>query len=320
MTTRVKVLFHNRCFDGVTSAALFTRFYRERVDAGAEFRYLGLAHQKGNPFPPGSFDADQHCCVDFRYSPDPKLTWWFDHHQSAFVTKEEEAHFRADTSGQKFFDPTARSCSKFLADTTAERFGFDRSGLEDLIAWADVIDSASFKNAEEAVALEAPALKIMTAVENAENDAFIEQIIRQITERPLAELAAAPEVRAVFEPVLERHRKAIGLVQERAQLEGDVVYLDLADQGVEGFNKFIPYALFPSCRYVVTLTAAPQRAKVSVGSNPWPLRPRTHNIASICERYGGGGHPVVGAISLGAGEGERARQIAREVVEELKVG
>jgi nanoRNase/pAp phosphatase (c-di-AMP/oligoRNAs hydrolase) len=45
--------------------------------------------------------------------------------------------------------------------------------------------------------------------------------------------------------------------------------------------------------------------------------PRTHNIAAICARYGGGGHEVVGAISLKAGEVERAREIAKEIVAEL---
>jgi nanoRNase/pAp phosphatase (c-di-AMP/oligoRNAs hydrolase) len=55
-----------------------------------------------------------------------------------------------------------------------------------------------------------------------------------------------------------------------------------------------------------------------VGSNPWSQVPRTHNIAAICERYGGGGHPVVGAISVNEGGVERARQIAAEVLAELR--
>ena len=34
------------------------------------------------------------------------------------------------------------------------------------------------------------------------------------------------------------------------------------------------------------------RTKVSVGSNPWAKKPVNYNLASICERYGGGGHPA----------------------------
>jgi nanoRNase/pAp phosphatase (c-di-AMP/oligoRNAs hydrolase) len=45
--------------------------------------------------------------------------------------------------------------------------------------------------------------------------------------------------------------------------------------------------------------------------------PRTHNIAKICERYGGGGHAVVGAISFKPEEVEEARAAVREIVAEL---
>jgi nanoRNase/pAp phosphatase (c-di-AMP/oligoRNAs hydrolase) len=57
-----------------------------------------------------------------------------------------------------------------------------------------------------------------------------------------------------------------------------------------------------------------------VGSNPWAKVPRTHDISKICERYGGGGHPVVGAVSVPRNELDRARQIAREIITELQTG
>jgi len=55
-----------------------------------------------------------------------------------------------------------------------------------------------------------------------------------------------------------------------------------------------------------------------VGSNPWAPRPRTKNIAEICERYGGGGHAVVGAVSLAPGEVELGRRYMKEIIEELQ--
>jgi nanoRNase/pAp phosphatase (c-di-AMP/oligoRNAs hydrolase) len=45
--------------------------------------------------------------------------------------------------------------------------------------------------------------------------------------------------------------------------------------------------------------------------------PRTHNIAKICERYGGGGHAVVGAVSFKPDDVEKARTAAREIVAQL---
>ena len=43
-----------------------------------------------------------------------------------------------------------------------------------------------------------------------------------------------------------------------------------------------------------------------------------HNLATICERYGGGGHARVGAISLAPGALDQARTVAAEIVAELQ--
>jgi hypothetical protein len=117
--------------------------------------------------------------------------------------------------------------------------------------------------------------------------------------------------------LLEQHQKNIEAIRAAARLEKGVVFFDLADREIGPFNKFITYYLFPEARYSVGLTAA-ARAKISIGSNPWSKVPRTHEINKICERYGGGGHPVVGAISLPRGDLAKARQIARDVVAELQ--
>ena len=34
---RVKVFYHDKCFDGASSAALFARFYQERIAGDADF-------------------------------------------------------------------------------------------------------------------------------------------------------------------------------------------------------------------------------------------------------------------------------------------
>ena len=63
-----------------------------------------MAHKASQLFDPGVFDGDENAIVDFKYSSDPRLTWWFDHHQSAFLTPEDAEHFRRDTSGRKLYD------------------------------------------------------------------------------------------------------------------------------------------------------------------------------------------------------------------------
>ena len=315
---KLRVLYHGHCFDGVASAATFTRFYQERIFPAAEVGYGGLLHRPNNLlFDRDMFDGDENAIVDFKYSPSEKLTWWFDHHQSAFLTPEDEAHFRADTSGRKFLDATRKSCTEFIADVAQTKFGFDPEPLKDLIHWAHIIDGALYDSAAQCVELREPALQLMQVIEGTADESVIEQIIRDLTVKPLNEVATSPEIQQRFQPILKLHRETLEAIKRKAVCKSDVVNFDLVEEGFEGFNKFIPYYLFPEATYTVALTRAPKRTKISVGSNPWAPRPRRHNIATICERYGGGGHAVVGAISFAPDEVERGRVVMREIVGEL---
>ena len=314
---KLRVLYHGHCFDGVASAATFTRFYQERINPTADVYYGGLLHRPGNLFDQTMFDGDENAIVDFKYSPSEKLTWWFDHHQSAFLTPEDEAHFNAENSDKKFLDATRKSCTEFIADVAHTKFGFDDKPLADLIHWAHIIDGALYESPAQCVELKAPALQLMQVIEADPDDVFIEQIIRALTRAPLDEVATSAEVQRRFQPILKLHLETLETIRRKAHYEHGVVQFDLVDEGLEGFNKFIPYYLFPDATYTVALTRGPQRTKISVGSNPWSPRPRTHNIATICERYGGGGHAVVGAISLGPEEVDKGRVVMGEIVKEL---
>jgi len=314
---KLRLLYHGHCFDGVASAATFTRFYKERIHPEAEVNYTGLLHRPGNLFDHSMFDSDENAIVDFKYAASEKLTWWFDHHESAFLTPEDEAHFRADKSGKKFLDATRKSCTEFIADVAHERFGFNAEPIESLVHWAHVIDGALYESPAQCVELKEPALQLMQVIESDPDDAFIEQIIRDLTVHSLEEVATSAEVQRRFRPILQQHLETLEAVRKKAKFANGVVQFDLIDEGYEGFNKFIPYYLYPQTTYSVALTRAPQRTKISVGSNPWAPKPRTHNIAKICERYGGGGHAVVGAVSFKPEEVEEARQAVREIVAEL---
>ena len=315
---KLRLLYHGHCFDGVASAAVFTRFYQEQINPNASVEYTGLLHRPGALFDETMFDGDENAIVDFKYSTSERLTWWFDHHQSAFLSPEDEAHFRRDRSGKKFLDPARKSCTEFIADVARVRFDFHDARLDPLIHWAHIIDGALYESPAQCVELRAPALQLMQVIESDPDDQFIEGIIRDLTVRTLDEAANSDEVQRRFRPILEQHLNTLETIRRKASYADSVVQFDLVDEGIEGFNKFIPYYLYPETTYSVALTRGPQRTKISVGSNPWSPRPRTHNIASICERYGGGGHAVVGAVSLGPDEVERGRLAVREIVAELQ--
>lgn len=322
----MRVLFHNNCFDGACSASLFTRFHRECVGTASQYSYLGQMHKAGRQFDDVDFSGDENAIVDFKYYNSPKLTWWFDHHQSAFMTAEDRVHFDAQQADgsramRHFFDPNFISCTGFIAKIASTKFGMNIEPLKDLIYWANLIDGAKYESAKSAVELEAPAMKLTLIIEAAKGDT-ITRLIPLLTEMPFDQILQQDFVASQLAPLLADHGHAIEVIRERGRLIDDIITFDLTDTDVEGYNKFIPYYLHPETNYTVGLTHPSGRTKISVGTNPWTTSPdsKLANIASICEKYGGGGHARVGAISFPSTvEGvEAARTAAKEVIAMLQ--
>ncbi|MDQ3129984.1 MAG: phosphoesterase [Acidobacteriota bacterium] len=315
---KLRILYHGNCFDGVSSAAVFTKFYQAKINDSAEIFYTPTMHRAGNAFDENQFDGDENAIVDFKYSADERLTWWFDHHQSAFLSESDEQHFRANTNGKKFLDTNSKSCAEFIAKVAKERFDFEDESLTELIEWAHIIDGALYESPAQCVELRSSALKLMQIIEGEKDAGFIEKIIRDLTEKTLDEVVAGIEIQAKLKPILEQHWNTVELIKSKAEYERGVVRFDLTENGIDGYNKFIPYYFYPQTTYNVALTQSPFRTKISVGSNPWSPRPRRHNIAEICERYGGGGHAVVGAVSLKPEDLELGKKYMSEIIEELQ--
>jgi hypothetical protein len=314
----VRVFYHDKCFDGACAAALFSRFYRERIRGDVEFVYSGLLHRAGALFDENQFDGDENAIVDFKYSSSPKITWWFDHHESAFLSPADAAHFEHEQSNRKFYDPAFKSCTSFIAMIAKERFGFDSRPVSELVHWADVVDGAMYQDAQSAVEMQAPAMKLTMAIEASTDRNFVKSMIPMLAYQPLAQILEAPMVAAVLPPLLDRHRRSVDILRQRSTEKDGTIFFDITDLELEGYNKFIPYYLHPDSIYSIGLSKSSFRVKVSVGSNPWSKREPTVNLAKICERYGGGGHARVGAISFEVNQSEAAHKAALEIVEELR--
>jgi hypothetical protein len=315
---KVRVFYHGKCFDGTASAAVFSRFYRERINREADFQFSGLVHRAGALFNERDFDGDENVIVDFKYSPSPKITWWFDHHQSAFLSPEDAEHYRRSDKTHKFYDPDFKSCTKFLAYVAEEKFGFQPQPLQELIHWADVIDGAQFTSPQQAVEMAEPAMKLTMVIESTNDQDFLPKLIPCLAREPLASVIEEPFVAPLIGPLMERHRRSIDILRQRADCKQGTIYFDITDQDLEGYNKFIPYYLHPESVYSVGLSSSSFRVKVAVGSNPWSRKQDMVNLAKICERYGGGGHARVGAISFPPDQGDVARKAAAEIVSELR--
>src|SRR5690606_11192382 len=236
----------------------------------AHFELVPKLHAPGDPFEPADFEADVVACVDFRYSEDPRLSWWFDHHRSAFQLPGQRERFEADRSGRKFYDPTAKSCTGLVARVCAERFGFDPTPHAELLRWAETIDAAEFPDPDVPVLLRDPALRLMTFAEHNGERPLLARFVDDLLHRPLAELAAADYVQDALAPVLARHRADIELLRARCRVRGGVVEYDLLDQPPRIYNKFIAYHHHPRARYVVGTSIGPDGTpKLTAGYNPW---------------------------------------------------
>ncbi len=231
-----------------------------------------MTHRAAQPWDEGLFDGDENVIVDFKYSNSPKITWWFDHHQSAFLTPSDAEKFRKHPGPHMYYEPDFKSCTKLIATVAQEKFSFDARPLEELIRWGDIIDGAQYPTPQSAVEMADPATQLALVIEAAPENGLPARLIPELAYRSLAEMVKLP----------------------------------------------IVYLLHPECVYSVSVSASTVRAKVSLGTNPWNQAAAGQNLASLAEKFGGGGHPRVSAISFEPNDLPRAREVARELAAALR--
>jgi hypothetical protein len=314
----LKIFFHDACFDGTTSAALFAAFYRDVVDASVEVRPIGMVHRDGNPFEGVPLDADDHACVDFRFCADPRMRWWFDHHPTAFQPASLRDIYEGEHLPTWFFDPSSPSCAGLIARTLQAKWGWELpKELSDAVIWADKIDAAQFKSADEAIALGSPAQRLAAWLAHGRSPVDTAQYVEWLSRGSLAEVASRPELAPQLAAVEAERMREMGEVEKLGVWHGGVIVFDrMADLGARS-PGFLGYKLFPTCTYAVTGTRTASSIKITAGVNPWNPAPRRHDVGELCARLGGGGHAVVGGVTLRGDELERARTTIAALVREL---
>src|SRR5690606_19075259 len=177
-----------------------------------------------------------------------------------------------------------------------------------------------FASAEEAVSLSTPAQRLAAWLAHGRTPVDTVHYIEWLSRDSLEAVAARPEVAAQLEAVEAERARELEAVQRIGVWHGDVVVFDrFADPGARS-PGFLGYLLFPTCLYTVSATRTATCIKISVGTNPWAKAPRRHDIGELCARYGGGGHAVVGGVTLRPDELPRAEDALRAIVRELTGG
>ena len=281
---------------------------------------IGMVHRDGNPFEGIPLDADDHACVDFRFCADPKMRWWFDHHPTAFQPPALREIFDRAHEPTWFFDPKAPSCAGFIARTLATGWNWQPpTHLIDAVTWADKIDAATFSTAQEAVALELPAQRIAAWLANGRSGMDTARYIEWLSHASLAEVAERPEVAPQIAAIEEERAKDLAAIEKLAVWHDDMVVFDRFDDVGARNPGFLGYWLFPHAFYAVAGTRTESSIKITVGFNKWTTSTRkpTVDVGALCARFGGGGHSMVGGITLRGDELQRARETIAQLVAEL---
>jgi hypothetical protein len=317
---RVVVATHGHCFDGMASAALFTWLYRSVEGSNASFAYHACDYGPSEGgVPSGWLNGDDNAVLDYRYSTSPALSWYFDHHATAFQGAGDREHYDRRRGLRGAYDGAYSSCTKLIADSARREYGLAvPDHMLSLVAWADRIDAARFADVREAVDRKDPVLQLMTVVEHHGHTHFVAIMAPRLLSRPVEEVALTDDVQALYAPLAKKRAGALAEIEARAKLVGRVAVCDLSEVATEVIEKFALYSLYPEALYAVTVTRTPSKVKVSVGYNPWATAARDRDIGTLCRRHGGGGHPVVGAFARPVDKLDEARALAASVVEELQ--
>lgn len=315
---RLLVASHGHCLDGFASAALFVSLYKHAGGKAGKIDFKSCGYSpKFRQVPERQLNGDENAILDFRCTPSPKLTWYFDHHQTGLTEAEHEQLKTSLPRHHLFFDPAMTSCAKLIAESGETHFGWSPAPSAELIAWADQMDSARFTSAEEACDNESPLIQLAAVVEAHGDGVFYNRFVPELLAGGPRALIAGTAFQAYWAPLREKRLRFSERVHARTALQGSVALADFTDEVTSTTSKFTTYALFPDAQYSVSLLRTQDQLKLSVGHNPWAGKPRSHNIGEICKTMGGGGHPMVGAVAFTLADLERAQNAAQQVVQTL---
>ena len=317
---RITVATHGNCLDGLSSAALFTHLMRHLEPKTAEISYRTCIYGPAPaPFGPQFLNGNINAILDYRFYSGPELSWYFDHHSTAFSGPEEEELFKSRVnSGQYYYDPRSASCAGLIGRVIKERFLLPLGHLESLVDFADIVDSAHYESAVAALDRSTAKAKFLAVVEHNGNDAFFENMVGKLLELPVQEVAELPEITQAYAAIEREQQDFLEHVMQCTEDRGAVVITDITDREHNTFAKFASYLLYPQSTYSVLLGRIPGALKISLGFNPWGPKARRHDLGSICRRFGGGGHLEVGGVAFPPDDIHNAKMVLSEIVQLLE--
>ena len=316
----IVVATHGHCFDGMCSAALFTRLAKLRIAEGASLQVSRLwIRARAGGRESGHLRGPRERDLGFSLRQERQAHLVFRPSRHRVRLRPKSAPISSGTAAStNSTTPHYGSCTKLIYDVSRERFGLEDSpDIVELVRWADIIDAARFPNAEMAVLRADPAMWLMTVVENYGDDGFLSRIVPRLLTEPLEEIARSPEIMTKWLPLRDAHLAFVDKVKAKSQEMGRVVYVDLTNEVIDVVGKFVTYALFPKSVYSVMVSRGRIALQDLGGVQPLERLRAPSTTSPGSASVTAAAATQSSAPSRSPNDFERAKQIGLEITAEL---
>lgn len=302
-------------FDGLVCGALITKF--EQIDSylfvEPKFMQDGLVEVRSGDI-----------IANLPYH--PNCTLWFDHHITNTMP-EFDRPIVPGRGGFRLAPSAARVVYEYYTELAASRdpiVGAQRAAeierfltterMKYLLQEADKVDAGQLSR-EDVMNPQGYVLVSMTTDGRyAEDEPYWRRIIDLLRDKSLEETIQDPEVASRCQKVLDYQEKLRAILLKNTTVKGNVIYVDLRQvHDLPDGNRFLLFTLFPQGNIAVKVSYDTQRENttaISVGYNIFN-KTSSVNVGELLQRYGGGGHRVVGSCRV---PNEKAEQAIREIV------
>ena len=301
-------------FDGLVCGALITKF--EKIDSylfvEPKFMQDGLVEVR---------NGDVIANLPYH----PNCTLWFDHHITNTMPEFDrpimpgKGGFRLAPSAARvvyeyYTEPGNWHSATGKSDSEEGALFLASERIQFLLQDADKIDAGQLTR-EDVLNPQGYVLVSMTTDGRyAEDEPYWLRIINLLRDKSLEETMDDVEVKRRCQKVLSFQEKLRAILLANTTLKRNVIYVDLRQvHDLPDGNRFLLFTLFPQGNIAVKVsydTQRPDTTAISVGYNIFN-KTATVNVGELLQRYGGGGHKVVGSCRV---PNDKAEQAIQEIV------
>jgi len=298
-------------FDGLVCGALVTKF--ENIDAylfvEPKFMQDGMVEVHAGDI-----------ITNLPYH--PNCTLWFDHHITNIMPQFDKP-IMPGKGGFRLAPSAARVVYEYYTETskpndprgTARLAFLNTDRVKYLLQEADKIDAGQLTRDDVLHPAGYVLISMTTDGHFAEDEPYWLRMIELLREKTLDQTLKDPEVARRCQRILDQQEKLRAILLERTTLKKNVIYVDLRGiKNIPDGNRFLLFTLFLEGNIAVKVSDDVQRENTTAISVGYNIFNKTSdvNVGELMNRYGGGGHKVVGSCRVPNHEAEKA---IKEIVE-----